>query len=90
VSVYLDTSVVVALFVESDAFTARARQYVSIAGDGLIVSDFVVAEFASAMARLTRMERLARERAPRCSPIVTLGYRRSAKQLERQLSMLPR
>jgi hypothetical protein len=31
VSVYLDTSVVVALFVESDAFTARARQYVSIA-----------------------------------------------------------
>jgi hypothetical protein len=30
VSVYLDTSVVVALFVESDAFTARARQYVSI------------------------------------------------------------
>ena len=62
-SVYLDTSVVVALFVEGDAFTARARQYVSITGDNLIVSDFVVAEFASAVARLTRMERLARERA---------------------------
>lgn len=62
-SVYLDTSVVVALFVESDAFTARAKQYVSITGDSLIVSDFVVAEFASAMARLTRMERFAREHA---------------------------
>lgn len=62
-SVYLDTSVVVALFVESDAFTARAKQYVGITGDSLIVSDFVVAEFASAMARLTRMERLARENA---------------------------
>lgn len=62
-SVYLDTSVVVALFVESDAFTACARQYVGMTGDNLIVSDFIVAEFASAMARLTRMERLAREHA---------------------------
>ena len=50
-SVYLDTSVVVALFVESYAFTVRAKQYVSITGDSLIVSDFVVAEFAFAMTR---------------------------------------
>jgi uncharacterized protein len=59
VSIYLDTSVLVALFIESDPFTERARVYMASNPDRLIVSDFVAAEFASLVARLTRMGRLA-------------------------------
>jgi uncharacterized protein len=59
VSIYLDTSVLVVLFIESDPFTERARVYMASNPDSLIVSDFVAAEFASVVARLTRMRRLA-------------------------------
>jgi predicted nucleic acid-binding protein len=47
-SVYLDTSVVVPLFVP-DTFNHRARQFLAAAGSPVVVSDFVAAEFASAL-----------------------------------------
>lgn len=52
-SLYLDASVVVPLFV-SEPHTARARAILS-AGANLIVSDLTAAEFASAVSRLVRM-----------------------------------
>jgi hypothetical protein len=54
VSLYLDASVVVPLFV-SEPHTARARAILS-AGANLIVSDLAAAEFASAVSRLVRMK----------------------------------
>jgi len=58
VSIYLDTSVVVALFITSDPFTERARGHMAGNPDSVIVSDFAAAEFASVVGRLTRMRRL--------------------------------
>lgn len=57
-SIYLDASVIAGLFVERDALADRAR---SIAFDDdavLIVSDFAAAEFASVIARLSRMNQI--------------------------------
>jgi predicted nucleic acid-binding protein len=59
VSLYLDTSVLVALLVHSDPFTERARVYIAGNPDSLIVSDFAAAEFASVVSRLTRTRRLS-------------------------------
>jgi predicted nucleic acid-binding protein len=63
VSLYLDTSVVVALLVDSDPFTGRARAYIAGNPDTLVVSDFAAAEFASVVSRLTRMRRLSTDEA---------------------------
>ena len=57
-SIYLDASVVVALFIASDPFTERASSYLASNLDDLIISDFAAAEFASVVARLTRTRRL--------------------------------
>jgi predicted nucleic acid-binding protein len=56
VSVYLDASVLVALFA-NDSLTARADTYLRANPSELVVSDFAAAEFASAFARRVR-ERL--------------------------------
>ena len=48
-SVYLDASVLVALFAR-DAFTARANAYLETELSAIVVSDFAAAEFASAVA----------------------------------------
>jgi predicted nucleic acid-binding protein len=63
VSLYLDTSVMVALLIASDPFTDRARGYMAANPDSLIVSDFAAAEFASVVGRLTRMRRLTADDA---------------------------
>jgi uncharacterized protein len=63
VSVYLDTSVMIALFIDSDPFTERAKACIASNPDSLIVSDFAAAEFASAVARLTRTRRLTTDDA---------------------------
>ena len=55
-SVYLDASVLVALFAD-DSLTARAEAYLREHPAELVVSDFAAAEFASAFARRVR-ERL--------------------------------
>lgn len=52
---YLDTSFLVGLFVDNDAFAAGAKHVYVEADDPLIVSDFAAAEFASVVARLVRM-----------------------------------
>ncbi len=53
VSVYLDASVLVALF-STDTFTGRARAFLRSRLPFLVVSDFAAAEFASAIARQVR------------------------------------
>lgn len=55
-SVYLDTSLLVAFFA-TDAHSDRAARLIG-ASDGLILSDFAAAEFSSALAGLHRMGRL--------------------------------
>ena len=54
-SIYLDTSVLVGLFVAHDGFATRARALADAHAFDPIVSDFVITEFASVIARLTRM-----------------------------------
>ncbi|HEY1709906.1 MAG TPA: type II toxin-antitoxin system VapC family toxin [Rhizomicrobium sp.] len=61
-SLYLDTSVIVALFV-ADPFAARADKFLRSRKTQVIVSDFGSAELASAMARLVRMSNLTRKEA---------------------------
>jgi uncharacterized protein len=62
-TLYLDTSVLAALFVETDAFGDRAKSLFAGMGDVPIVSDFVAAEFASVIARLTRTGRITADEA---------------------------
>jgi predicted nucleic acid-binding protein len=57
-SIYLDTSVLVGLFVAHDGLATRARALADGPGFAPIVSDFVSTEFASVIARLTRMNSL--------------------------------
>jgi uncharacterized protein len=63
VSTYLDTSVLVALLIDSDPFTERARAYMAVNPDSLIVSNFAAAESVSVVGRLTRMRRLTTDDA---------------------------
>jgi predicted nucleic acid-binding protein len=54
---YFDTSVLVPLVVR-EAVTDRALRFVESHPDNLVLSDFGVAEFSSAIARLVRTEKL--------------------------------
>ena len=56
-SVYLDASILVALFTR-DASTERATAFLRTELPVLVVSDFAAAEFASAVARLMRIRQL--------------------------------
>ena len=62
-SVYLDTRVLVGLFVAHDSFATRAQALADRPGFDPIVSDFVSTEFASVSARLTRMNSLNQDQA---------------------------
>jgi predicted nucleic acid-binding protein len=62
VSVYLDASVLVALFT-IDHFTARAKSFLTTHSPMLVVSDFAVAEFASAVSRRVRTKDLTADEA---------------------------
>ena len=57
-SIYLDTSVLVALFIDADVFAGRAASFFAEAKETLIVSNFAKAEFAAVVARLTRMAKI--------------------------------
>jgi predicted nucleic acid-binding protein len=61
-SVYLDASVLVALFTD-DPHTARADAAIRAQTPVLVVSDFAAAEFASAIARRVRMGRIEADAA---------------------------
>ncbi|HPA37479.1 MAG TPA: type II toxin-antitoxin system VapC family toxin [Phenylobacterium sp.] len=52
-SVYLDASILVSLFID-DSLTQRARSLVAGSGRFLIISDFMRAELASVVARYVR------------------------------------
>lgn len=54
-SVYLDASFPVPLFANQAPLTARASGYMDASSPEVVISDFAGAEFASAIARLTRM-----------------------------------
>jgi uncharacterized protein len=62
VSVYLDASILVALF-SRDAFTERANEFLGTELPVLVVSDFAAAEFASAVARLMRINQITSREA---------------------------
>ena len=57
-SVYLDASVLVALFTD-DVFTERADGFLRTHPSKIVVGDFAAAEFASSVARKVRMLRLS-------------------------------
>jgi len=57
-SVYLDASVLVALFVD-DVFSAQADSLLRQSPTRVVVSDFAAAEFASSVSRKVRMGRLS-------------------------------
>ena len=59
-SLYLDASVLVALFV-IDPSSARAEAFLSARPEIVVVSDFAVAEFSSAVGRRERTRDLTRE-----------------------------
>ena len=61
-SLYLDASLLVAIFIE-DALSANADALLASNTRALLVSDFAAAEFASALARLVRMGELSAEAA---------------------------
>jgi uncharacterized protein len=58
-SLYLDTSVLAGLFIEADVFAGRAARFFAETDETLVVSDFVAAEFASVVARVTRMNTIS-------------------------------
>jgi predicted nucleic acid-binding protein len=61
-SVYLDASVLVPLFID-DLHTSRAQSFLLGSTPLLVVSDFAAAEFASAVSRRVRMQELGTEEA---------------------------
>ena len=61
-SLYLDASVLVALFTE-DALTAKAESFLRAHAAVATVSDFAAAEFASAVVRLVRTRELSADEA---------------------------
>ena len=54
-SLYLDTRLLAALFIEADAFHDRASTSFAEFDQALVVSDFVATEFAFVIARAARM-----------------------------------
>jgi len=57
-SVYLDASVLVALFTD-DLFTTRADAFLRRQPSTIVLADFAAAEFASSVSRKVRMGRLS-------------------------------
>ena len=57
-SVYLDASFLVPLFANQEPLIARANAFLAANTPELVISDFAGAEFASAIAHLTRMNAL--------------------------------
>jgi hypothetical protein len=64
-TVYLDTSLLVGLFVEGDAHAPRARSFSAGDDEVMVVSNYAAAEFSSVIARLTRTDVIRPEAARR-------------------------
>lgn len=54
-SIDLDTSLLAGLFIATDVFATRATAFFAETNETLVVSDFAATEFASVIARVTRM-----------------------------------
>lgn len=78
-SVYVDASVLVALFTP-DVRSARADAFLRTRAPILLVSDFAAAEFASAVARLVRMRHLEAEAARRAFAAFDAWIARAAER----------
>ena len=78
--VYLDASVLVALFT-NDLFTGHADQFLRRQEPGLTVSDFAKAEFASAIARRVRTNELTTEEAQKAFSAVDVWSARAARSI---------
>jgi predicted nucleic acid-binding protein len=81
-SVYLDASILVALFTSQEPLTARANTFVEEALPELVISDFAGAEFASAIARLTRMALLTGDQAAAIFADFDVWTSRAARRVE--------
>lgn len=64
-SVYLDASILIALFTD-DEFSFRADSFRRQLTTSVVVSDFAAAEFVSALAKLIRMREMSRQDARLC------------------------
>jgi uncharacterized protein len=81
VNVYLDASVLVALFT-IDSFSPRAKTFLVGQEPIVIVSDFASAEFASAIGRLVRTREITLSRARRMFADMDGWLARAAKRTE--------
>jgi uncharacterized protein len=79
-NVYLDSSVLVALFT-NDPFTERADEFLRHERPALTVSDFAKAEFASAIARRVRMNELSSEDARTAFSAIDVWSARAARSI---------
>ncbi len=62
-SIYLDTGRLAGLLIEADIFASRATTAFADTPETLIVSDFAATEFASVVARGTRMNQITESKA---------------------------
>lgn len=79
-NVYLDASVLVALFA-NDAFTQRADDFLRREQPVATVSDFAKAEFASAIARRVRTDELTAEEARGAFAALDVWAARAARSI---------
>jgi predicted nucleic acid-binding protein len=91
VSVYLDASVLVALFTE-DAFTHRADAFCRTNAPILVVSDFAAAEFSAVIARHVRTRDIIAEDARAVFSTFDVWAARATQRIEidARVSMSPR
>lgn len=82
-SVYLDTSLLVSFFTV-DALSEKADAFFGTVTDEIIVSDFAVTEFASAVARRARTGRLDRSEATEVFADFDVWIARVAGRMETQ------
>ena len=80
-SIYLDASVLVPMFVD-DPLADRARAFLRARAPALIVSDFAAAEFASAAARLVRIGDITSDSAKESFAMFDLWILREAERAE--------
>ena len=80
-SVYLDASVLVALFIQ-EPHSARAEEFVETCSAILVVSDFARAEFASAVGRRTRMRDITLEQTGLIFMAFDTWARRGTERME--------
>ena len=80
-NIYLDASVLVALFT-NDPFSARADAFLRTEAPTVAISDFAAAEFASAVARRVRMAALTVGEARTAFAALDLWVARAARRIE--------